>query len=110
MTAVEGFESRNKTGPRLGPIVRRCFLGGVVLLAIAYGADYCLFRYRLATGRQTFGSVTIEHYDAVQHKDGKSELIFDPPVQQACVHNLFPQAGYTPCWFLRRHTEQRTDI
>ncbi len=110
VTAVEGYESGNQTGSWLGRIARRSFLGGMGLLAIAYGADYGVFRYRLATGRQPFGSVTVEHYDAVQHKDGKSELIFNPPVLETCVHSIFPHAGDTPCWFLSRHAEQRTDI
>jgi hypothetical protein len=88
----------------------RSFLAALVLLAIVYGTDYGVFRYRLATNRQPFGSVTVEHYDAIEHKDGKAELIFDPPVQQTCVHSLFPHGGDLPCWFLSRHAEQRTDI
>jgi hypothetical protein len=85
-------------------------LAALVLLGIAYGADYCVFRYRLATKRQPFGSVTVEHYYEVAHKDGKAEIIFDPPVQKTCVHSLFPHSGDPPCWFLIRHAEQRTDI
>jgi hypothetical protein len=80
------------------------------LLGIAYAGDYGIFRYRVATNRQPFGSVSVEHYDAVLHKDGKSELIFDPAVQETCVHSLFPHAGDPPCWFLSRHAEQRTDL
>jgi hypothetical protein len=108
VNAVESDKSRNKTGFRR--IAQGSFLAGVGLLAIAYGADYGMFRYRVATNRQPFGSVTVEHYDAVLHKDGKSEFIFDPPVQEICVHSLFPHAGNPPCWFLSRHAEQRTDI
>jgi hypothetical protein len=85
-------------------------LAALGLLVIAYGADYGVFQYRLATKRQPFGSITVEHYDAVEHKDGKAELIFEPPVQQTCVHSLFPHAGDPPCWFLSRHAEQKTDI
>ncbi|MGA2978835.1 MAG: hypothetical protein ABSD76_04530 [Terriglobales bacterium] len=114
MTALEsnksGDKSSNQTGLRLREIALTSFLAGAGLLAIVYGADYGVFRYRLATKGQPFGSVTVEHYDAVAHKDGKSELIFDPPVQQTCVHSLFPHAGDPPCWFLSRHAEQRTDI
>jgi len=110
VSAVEDSKSGNQTGPWPQGIVLRWLLAGVSLLGIAYGADYCIFRYRLATNRQPFGSVTVEHYDAVPHKDGKSELIFDPPAQQTCVRSLFPHAGYQPCWFLSRHAEQRTDM
>jgi len=110
VTAVEGNQSGNKASSWFGRIARRSFLAGVGLLGIAYAADYGVFRYRLATKRQPFGSVTVEHYYSVQHKDGKAELIFDPPVQQTCVHSLFPHSGDAPCWFLIRHAEQRTDM
>ncbi|MGA6987504.1 MAG: hypothetical protein WBZ01_15730 [Terriglobales bacterium] len=85
-------------------------MAGLCLLGILYGADYCVFRYRLATNHQPFGSVSVEHYYEVAHKDGKAEIIFDPPVQQTCVHSLFPHYGDRPCWFLIRHAEQKTDI
>ena len=88
----------------------RLLLAVIVLLSIAYIADYCVFRYRVSANRQPFGSITVEHYDAVAHKDGKAELIFDPPVEQTCVHAVFPHAGSPPCWYLSRHAEQRTDI
>jgi hypothetical protein len=108
--AVEGNKSGNKTGPGLQGIALRLFLAGMALLGIAYAADYCVFRYRLATNHQAFGSVTVEHYYAIAHKDGRAEMIFDPPVQQTCVHSLFPHYGDRPCWFLTRHAEQRTDM
>jgi hypothetical protein len=120
VTVVDGNKSAAKTGPRLPPATRRPFvwrslisqslLSLVVLLLIAYVADYCVFRYRVSANRRPFGSITVEHYDAIAHKDGKAELIFDPPVQQTCVHTLFPHAGDPPCWYLSRHAEQRTDI
>jgi hypothetical protein len=111
VTAVEDSKTGgNKTGPWLRRIALRSFLAGMGLLGIAYGADYSVFRYRLAAKRQPFGSVTVEHYYAVAHKDGKAEIIFDPPVQKTCVHSLFPHAGDPPCWFLIRHAEQRTNI
>jgi len=78
--------------------------------AFAYAVDYVLFRYRVAANRQPFGQVTVTSYDAVPQKNGKTEFIFNPPQAQTCVHALFPHAGYVPCWYLQRHTEQRTDI
>ena len=104
VTAVQG------NNPWLRRIALRSFLAGVGLLGIAYAADYGVFRCRLATKRQPFGSVTVEHYYQVAHKDGKAELIFDPPVQKTCVHSLFPHSGDPPCWFLSRHVEQKTDL
>jgi len=110
VTALQSDNSGNKAATGLRQVAQRSLLAIIVLAAIAYGADYGVFHYRLATKRQPFGSVTVEHYDAVEHKNGKAELIFEPPVQQICVKSLFPHAGDPPCWYLTRHAEQKTDI
>jgi hypothetical protein len=91
-------------------LVAGILLCGILLAGLAYAADFAVFRYRLAHNRQPFGEVTVTHYDAVQQKSGKTEFLFDPPQAQTCVNSLFPHAGYTTCWYLRKHTEQRTDI
>jgi hypothetical protein len=82
----------------------------LALTAVAYAVDYFLFRHRVASNRQPYGQVTISRYDAIMQKSGKTQFIFNPPETQTCVHALFPREGYTPCWYLERHTEQRTDI
>lgn len=82
-------------------------LTGVVLLT--YVIDYGVFRYRMGTNR-AFGQVTVTSYDAVPQKNGKTEFLFNDPQLQTCVNSLFPRAGYLPCWYLQRHTEQRTNI
>jgi hypothetical protein len=81
-----------------------------VVTALAYPLDYALFYYRLSTNRQPFGQITVTSYDAVLQKSGKTEFLFNPPEQRTCVHALFPRQGYQPCWYLARHTEQRTNI
>jgi hypothetical protein len=84
-------------------------LSAAVVLLIAYGIDYGVFRSRMAAN-QAFGQVTVTSYDAVEQKSGKTVFLFQPPQAQTCVNSLFPRAGYQPCWYLRRHSEQRTDI
>jgi hypothetical protein len=95
-------------------ILRRVLGMGMValcgLLGIAYAADYLSVRYRIPGNREQFGTVTVRRYDAVQEKNGKTEFLFNPPEAQTCVRSLFPHFGYTPCWYLERHPEQRTDI
>jgi len=85
-------------------------LSAMGLTLLAYAADYAVFRYRLSSNRRPFGQVTVTTYDAVAQKNGKTEYIFNPPEAQTCVNALFPRAGYQPCWYLQRHTEQRTNI
>lgn len=80
------------------------------LTLLAYVVDYAVFRYRVSTNRQPFRQITVNSYDAVQQKNGKTQFIFNPPEAQTCVNALFPRNGYTPCWYLQRHTEPRTDI
>jgi hypothetical protein len=92
---------------RLIVIALSCALG---ITLIAYAVDYAVFRYRVSTNRQPFGEITITSYDAVEQKSGKTQFIFNPPQAETCVHALFPHDGYIPCWYLQRHTEQRTDI
>jgi len=87
------------------------FLGGLVaILALSFLLDDAVFRIRAATGKNAFGSVVVTHYYAVGEKGGKTEYIFDQPQPWPCVNSLFPHAGDLPCWYLRRHPEQQTNI
>jgi hypothetical protein len=92
----------------------RIFFGMILAVltaaALAYGLDYAVFRVRAATDRNAYGSVTVNHYYAILQKNGKTQLIFDPPQAQTCVHAVFPHEGWLPCWYLTRHPDQRTDI
>lgn len=94
--------------------LRRMFLGTVLaalaLLALAFVADYAVFRVRVAINRSPYDTVTVTHYYAVQQKNGKTAFLFDPPGEETCVNALFPHEGSSPCWYLKRHPEQRTDI
>jgi hypothetical protein len=52
----------------------------------------------------------VEAYDAIAQKSGKTQFIFQPPQPQTCIHALLPHSGYSTCWYLSKHPEQRTDI
>jgi len=86
-------------------------VGGAAAVVVAvFLIDYGVFRLRVLTGRQAYGSVVVRSYYAVLQKNGKTSFIFDPPQPWTCVNSLFPHQGYPPCWYLTRHPEQRTDI
>jgi hypothetical protein len=91
----------------------RIFFGAVLFIlgaaALIYGGDFALFRIRAAKGN-AYGSVMVNHYYAVAQKSGKTQFIFDPPQPQPCANALFPHGGALPCWYLRKHPDQRTDI
>lgn len=91
-------------------VVLRIF-GAVVLFAVvAYAGDYLRVRYKLSKHLDPFATVTIQPYYAIHQKNGKTEYDFAPPESQLCVRSLFPHLGYSPCWYVRRHTEKRIDI
>jgi hypothetical protein len=94
--------------------LKRAIIVGITsalgLTALAYAVDYALFRYKVATNRQPFAQIIVTSYDAIPQKSGKTQFIFHPPGPQTCVNTLFPHAGYVPCWYLQRHTEQVTNF
>jgi hypothetical protein len=98
--------------PNLRARLRRFFVVSVLTIvgvaAISFILDYAIFRFRVAANWTPYGSVIVEHYDAIPQKSGKTQFIFDPPAPQTCVNALFSHAGDLPCWYLSRHREQRT--
>ena len=94
--------------------LRRILVTAIVSIAlaglIAFALDYAVFRVRAAANWSPYGSVTVRHYYAVLQKNGKTTFMFDPPQAWTCVNALFPHGGSLPCWYLKRHPEQRTDI
>jgi hypothetical protein len=86
-------------------------VGAAVLLAsIVYAGDYLSVRHRIPKSRDPFSTVTVQPYYAIHQKNGKIEYDFAPPENQTCVRSLFPHFGYSPCWYVKRHTDKRIDI
>jgi hypothetical protein len=80
------------------------------LLCVIYAGDYAVLRFRLAGNSSALGSVTVYRYYAIQKKANKVEYVFNGTENQTCAHSLFPHMNYRPCWYLERHSEQRTNI
>ena len=101
-------------GPAFKALVRRIVFTAIVSLVgagvVAFSLDYAVFRIRVATNHNAYDSVVVRHYYAVLEKNGKTTFLFEAPQPWTCVNSLFPHAGSMPCWYLRRHPEQRTDI
>lgn len=105
---VTGFFSRH------GKRIRQALIWGPVLLAglaaLLFVGDYAVLRYRVAAGTEAFGKVTVRPYYAVRLKSGKTEFLFQRQQSETCVNSLLPHFGRTPCWYLRRHPDKRTEI
>jgi hypothetical protein len=85
--------------------------GVAALLALfTYAGDYLSVRYRIPNGREQFSTVTIQPYYAIHEKNGKTEYDYAQPETQICIHSLFPHFGYSPCWYVKRHTDKKIDI
>ena len=91
-------------------IIPRIVAALVLLALIVYAGDYLSVRYKIPKSRDPFSTVTIRPYYAIHEKNGRTEFDFAQPESQGCVRSLFPHFGYTPCWYLKRHTDKRIDI
>jgi len=102
---------RRRTGwQTIGRLIRRAFAATVLTVAIVYAVDYAVLRYRVATNRGAFSTVTVRPYYAVPQKNHKTEFLLGDAQNETCVHSLFPQLGDAPCWYLAKHREKRIDL
>ncbi len=83
-------------------VLRAC-LALVSLTASIYVADDLWARLR---GRPVERIKVGRLYAAVNHWN-EVEYSVGTPVVETCVDALMPHFGYTPCWYLRRHTIQQ---
>ncbi len=82
----------------------------IALIALVYGGDYAVLRFKIWKGRDAFASVTVDRYYAIDKKSNKIEYVYLDSVNEPCVHALFPHMGDLPCWYLTRHTEDKIEI
>lgn len=91
-------------------LFQRTFIAVVLTIAVVYACDYLVLRFRVATNRQPYGTVTVRPYYAVPQKDHKTEFLFDDPQDETCVNALFPHLGDSPCWYLTRNKDRRINM
>jgi hypothetical protein len=89
----------------LGILLLRSLLALSLAAAAAFALDAAWLRYRASTHHNAFGTVTVHPYYNFPRKDKKTEIVFDDPRDETCVQSLFPQMGYSPCWYLRGHSD-----
>jgi hypothetical protein len=81
----------------------------VVLLAgfvAVYGGDWAIFKLRGSPQ----STVTVNSYLSVPLKGNKYEFDYTGTMDVPCSVSLFPQLGMSPCWHLRRHPNQQTNL
>jgi hypothetical protein len=87
--------------------VKRLVLVVIASIVLVYLADYLAVRIPIPKSRAAYATVTVRPYYDVALKSGKSDLYILDPQQQTCVNSIFPHMGFTPCWYLRKHTHPR---
>jgi hypothetical protein len=81
----------------------------VVLMAgfvAVYAGDWAVFKLRGSPS----GTVTVNRFQTVPLKGNKLEYDYLGSVDTPCSVSLFPQAGQSPCWQLRRNPNQTTTL
>jgi hypothetical protein len=74
-------------------------LGVIAVAALIYVGDYVTFLVR----GQPLDQVNVTRYMAAPLKGNKTELYYEGSGPLSCAKALFPQNGWQPCWYLRRH-------
>jgi len=87
----------------------RVIAGLVLLLGFVYAVDYLSLHYQIPR-RAQLGTVSVREMYEIHEKNNKTEYQFPPAQDQNCVNSLFPHFGYSPCWYLERHSQKRIDI
>jgi hypothetical protein len=87
--------------------IRRIALWGclalVSLAGLSYVADDLWVRFRNRPVEQ----IRVDRLYAIVDQWNKVEYSVGTPIMETCVEALMPHFGYTPCWYLRRHTLQQ---
>jgi hypothetical protein len=86
--------------------LRWIVVGLMATTLAAFAGDWLTFNLR---GAPT-SKVTVSHFLSAPLKNNKQELDYLGSDDELCSRSLFPQAGHTPCWYLRRHTNQVNSI
>jgi hypothetical protein len=90
-----------------GQVLMRRWLQRIVVVLVAgfvatYAGDWAAFKLR----GSPLSKVTINRYVTIPLKGHKSEFDYIGSMDVPCTVSLFPQTGQSPCWQLRRNTNQ----
>jgi hypothetical protein len=87
-------------------LILRILSGFFLCVVLVYAGDFLAARFRIPSNRQTLDSVQVQTFWAITQKDGRIDYEIGDADTETCIHSLFPQLGYTPCWYLTRHTKK----
>jgi hypothetical protein len=90
--------------------VKRVAIAVALVVVVVYAADYLWLRFRMATNRNPFGSVSRDVYYSVKLKNGKTEFSYGGQQAFECPNTLLPQYWERPCWLAKRKKDTQINI
>jgi hypothetical protein len=84
----------------------RVFVVLAVGFVLTFLGDWAIFKLRGSPQ----STVTVNLFQDVPLKGNKDEFDYLGSQQQACSVSLFPHAGMSACWQLRRNPNQTTSL
>ena len=91
-------------------VVKRVLIAIVALVLALYAGDYLWLRYRMATNRGAFGSITRDVYYSVKLKSGKTEFSYGGQQAFECPNSLLPEFWEKPCWYAKHQKDTQIVI
>ena len=85
---------------------RRVLVVLAAAFVLLYAGDWAVYKLRGSPS----STVTVNRYVTIPLKGNKQEFDYLGSMAVPCSISLFPQAGQTPCWQLRRHVNQGTNL
>ena len=86
-------------------MIRRVVLIAILVVAASYVLDWIVVELKMG-GAHPAALGTVSVYQATELKSGKMDVYYHDPVNQTCVHSLYPHFGFQPCWYLSKHPMQ----
>jgi len=86
-------------------MMRRTRLAALAIaafLVISFAVDWAVFKLS-GSPRSKY---TVNHFVSAPLKDQKQEIDYTGSEEVPCALSMYPQDGFVPCWYLRRHTNQ----
>jgi hypothetical protein len=82
--------------------MRRLALAIVAFAVVSLFVDWAVFT---ASGSPR-SKFTVNHFVSAPLKNDKEEIDYTGSEEVTCSLSMYPQDGFVPCWYLRRHTNQ----
>lgn len=76
--------------------------GITAFLVMSFLLDWALFRLS-GSPRSKF---TVHHFVTAPLKNQQEEIDYTGSEEVPCAVSAYPQDGFVPCWYLKRHTNQ----